>query len=55
MANVSNLAVVDSKTKQYKNISPKLRGKDSEVWDMARYGGDVLMGSFSRSTARPDG
>jgi hypothetical protein len=56
VANVSNLAVVDSKTKQYKNISPKLGGKDSEVWDMARYGGDVLIaGSFSGSTARPDG
>jgi hypothetical protein len=27
VANVSNLAVVDSKTKQYKNISPKLGGK----------------------------
>jgi hypothetical protein len=56
VANVSNLAVVDSKTKQYKNITPKLGGKDSEVWDMARYGGDVLIaGSFSGSTARPDG
>ena len=56
VANVSNLAVVDSKTKQYKNISPKLGGKDSEVWDMARYGEDVLIaGSFSGSTARPDG
>jgi RTX calcium-binding nonapeptide repeat (4 copies) len=48
MANVSNLAVVDSKTKRYKNIAPKLGGKDSEVWDMARYGEDVLIaGIFS--------
>jgi hypothetical protein len=35
VANVSNLAVFDSKTKQYKNIAPKLGGTDSEVWDMA--------------------
>jgi hypothetical protein len=48
LAKVSNLAVVDSKTKRYKNIAPKLGGKDSEVWDMARYGEDVLIaGSFS--------
>jgi Ca2+-binding RTX toxin-like protein len=47
LAKVSNLAVVDSKTKRYKNIAPKLGGKDSEVWDMARYGEDVLIaGSF---------
>ena len=48
LARVSNLAVVDSKSKQYKNIAPKLGGKDSEVWDMALYGEDVLIaGSFS--------
>ena len=48
VAKVSNLAVFDSKTKQYKNIAPKLGGKDSEVWDMALYGEDVLIaGSFS--------
>jgi hypothetical protein len=48
VANVSNLAVVDSKTQQYKNIAPKLGGTDSEVWDMALYGEDVLIaGSFS--------
>jgi RTX calcium-binding nonapeptide repeat (4 copies) len=48
VANVSNLAVFDSKTKQYKNIAPKLGGTDSEVWDMAIYGDDVLIaGSFS--------
>ena len=32
VANVSNLAVFDSKTKQYKNIAPKLGGTDSEGW-----------------------
>jgi hypothetical protein len=32
VANVSNLAVFDSKTKQYKNITPKLGGTDSEGW-----------------------
>jgi hypothetical protein len=48
IANVSNLAVFDSKTKQYKNIAPKLGGTDSEVWDMALYGDNVLIaGSFS--------
>src|SRR5215208_5173162 len=42
VANVSNLAVFDSKTNQYKNIAPKLGGTDSEVWDMSLYGQDVL-------------
>src|SRR5215203_129886 len=47
-ANVSNLAVFDSKTNKYKNIAPKLGGTDSEVWDMTLYGQDVLIaGSFS--------
>jgi hypothetical protein len=53
-ANVSNLAVFDSKTNKYKNIAPKLGGTDSEVWDMMKYGGtgpykdDVLIaGNFS--------
>jgi hypothetical protein len=47
-ANVSNLAVFDSKTNKYKNIAPKLGGTASEVWDMALYGEDVLIaGSFS--------
>ena len=32
VANVSNLAVFDSKMKQYKNIAPKLGGTDSEGW-----------------------
>jgi hypothetical protein len=35
VAKVSNLAVFDSKTKQYKNIAPRLGGTNSEVWDMA--------------------
>jgi hypothetical protein len=48
VANVSNLAVFDSKTKQYKNFAPKLGGKNSEVWDMTLYGEDVLIaGEFS--------
>jgi RTX calcium-binding nonapeptide repeat (4 copies) len=47
VAKVSNLAVIDSKTKQYKNISPRLGGTNSEVWDMALYGEDVLIaGNF---------
>src|SRR5829696_7299171 len=52
VANVSNLAVFDSKTNQYKNIAPKLGGKDSEVWDMSIYGQDVLIaGNFSGPTS----
>ena len=48
VAKVSNVAVLDSKTKQYKNIAPKLGGTDSEVWDMSLYGDDVLIaGNFS--------
>src|ERR671913_1418849 len=52
VANVSNLAVFDSKTNKYKNIAPKLGGTDSEVWDMALYGQDVLIaGNFSGSSS----
>src|SRR5215217_3565889 len=52
VANVSNLAVFDSQTKQYKNIAPKLGGTDSEVWDMSIYGQDVLIaGNFSGPTS----
>src|SRR5215211_639566 len=52
VANVSNLAVFDSKTKHYKNIAPKLGGKDSEVWDMSIYGQVVLIaGNFSGPTS----
>jgi hypothetical protein len=48
VASVSNLAVLGSKTKQYKDVAPKLGGTDSEVWDMTTYRGDVLIaGEFS--------
>jgi hypothetical protein len=52
VANVSNLAVFDSKTNKYENIAPKLGGTDSEVWDMTLYGQDVLIaGNFSGSSS----
>src|SRR5215216_1835159 len=52
VANVSNLAVFDSKTNKFKNIAPKLGGTDSEVWDMTLYGQDVLIaGNFSGPTS----
>src|SRR5215204_2926023 len=52
VANVSNLAVIDSQTNQYKNIAPKLGGTDSEVWDMSIYGQNVLIaGKFSGPTS----
>src|SRR5215204_3087226 len=52
VANVSNLAVFDSQTNQYKNIAPKLGGTDSEVWDMSIYGQNVLIaGKFSGPTS----
>ena len=52
VANVSNLAVFDSKTNKYKNIAPRLGGTDSEVWDMTLYGQDVLIaGNFSGSSS----
>jgi hypothetical protein len=43
VANVSNVALFDSKTNKVKNIAPKLGGTDSEVWDMTTYRGDVLI------------
>jgi hypothetical protein len=47
VANVSNVAVFDSKTNRFKNIAPRLRGTNSEVWDMTLYGQNVLIaGSF---------
>src|ERR687889_513392 len=47
VANVSNLAVYDSKTNRFKNIAPRLRGTTSEVWDMTLYGQNVLIaGNF---------
>src|SRR5215203_1925964 len=52
VASVSNLAVIDSQTNQYKNIAPKLGGTDSEVWDMSIYGQNVLIaGKFSGPTS----
>src|SRR5919112_6241165 len=52
IANVSNLAVFDSQTNQYKNLAPKLGGTDSEVWDMSIYGQNVLIaGKFSGPTS----
>src|SRR5829696_3622960 len=55
VANVSNLAVLDSQGNEYKNIAPnELGGTGAEVWDMMKYGGtgpnkdDVLIaGKFS--------
>src|SRR5215213_6793052 len=48
VANVSNLAVFDSKTNRFKNIAPRLGGTNSEVWDMTLYGQNVLIaGEFS--------
>jgi hypothetical protein len=51
LANVSNLAVFDSQTEQYKRIAPSLGGTGTEVWDMMVYGtgpdADVLIaGNF---------
>jgi hypothetical protein len=52
VANVSNLAVFDSKTNRFKNIAPRLRGTNSEVWDMTLYGQNVLIaGEFSGPTS----
>jgi hypothetical protein len=52
LASVSNLAVFDSETNQYRNIAPKLSGTGSEVWDMTIYGDDVLIaGKFSGPTS----
>src|SRR4028118_538778 len=36
--NVTNLAVFDSQTEQYKPIAPDLGGTGAEVWDMMVYG-----------------
>jgi hypothetical protein len=46
LGNVSNLAVLDSKTNTYKPIAPKLGGTDAEVWDIEPYGqsGNLLIG-----------
>ena len=37
--NVTNLAVFDSQTEQYKPLAPNLGGTGAEVWDMMVYGG----------------
>ena len=50
LGNVSNLAVLDSKTNSYKPIAPKLGGTDAEVRDIEPYGGtgDLLIaGKFA--------
>jgi hypothetical protein len=48
IANVLNVAVFDSVTDRYVNIAPKLGSTTSEVWDMALYGGDILIaGKFA--------
>ena len=53
VANVSNVAVFDSKTEKYKDIAPKLGGTDSEVSDMTIYRGDVLIaGEFPGPSSR---
>jgi hypothetical protein len=47
LGSVSNVAVFNSETNRFKNIAPKLGGTDSEVWDMALYGQNVLIaGNF---------
>jgi hypothetical protein len=47
LGRVANVAVFDSETNRFKNIAPKLGGTDSEVWDMALYGQNVLIaGTF---------
>ena len=53
--NVTNLAVFDSQTEQYKPIAPDLGGTGAEVWDMMVYGtgpnADVLIaGTFAGPT-----
>ena len=49
---VSNLAVFNSETNKFKNIAPALGDTNSEVWDMALYGDDVLIaGSFPGPTS----
>ena len=50
--NVTNLAVFDSQTEQYKPIAPDLGGTGAEVFDMTLYGDDVLIaGKFAGPTS----
>jgi hypothetical protein len=52
LGRVANVAVFDSKTNKYKNITPKLGGTDSEVFDMTTYGRNVLIaGNFPGPTS----
>jgi hypothetical protein len=51
LGNVANVAVFGSKSNKYKNLAPRLGGKDSEVFSMALYGKNVLIaGNFPGST-----
>ena len=47
LGSVSNLAVFNSETNKFKDIAPALGDTNSEVWDMALYGQNVLIaGNF---------
>jgi hypothetical protein len=52
LGSVANVAVFDSKTEEYrKGVAPNLGGTDAEVFDMTRYGEDVLIaGNFPGPT-----
>jgi hypothetical protein len=53
LGRVGNLAVLDSRTNQYKPIAPNLGGTGAEVWDIEAYGrtGDLLIaGKFTDRT-----
>ena len=50
LGRVGNVAVLDSRTNQYKPIAPNLGGTGAEVWDIEAYGstGDLLIaGKFA--------
>jgi len=52
LGSVSNLAVFNSETNKFKDIAPMLGGTDSEVFDMALYGRNVLIaGNFPGPTS----
>src|SRR5919112_3044263 len=52
LGSVSNLAVFNSETNKFKDIAPALGDTNSEVWDMALYGKNVLIaGSFPGPTS----
>src|SRR5688500_15945020 len=52
LGNVSNVAVFDAKTEEYRNgVAPTLGGTGAEVFDMTLYGDDVLIaGNFPGPT-----